>query len=409
MTALTWYREASTVEASRLSFTGRRQARRQRRADEARAYFLARRFTAAASNLGLARDTQSCAGIPGLAVPVVVSVRLGDPDRLLVAMMPGQVPEDFTAAAAGLAESLGVHRVDIRRRSHGFVFVELQRVDRLDTPVRLPGPLAMADHALLLGGLDTGRDLHVRLSELAHVLVQGQTGSGKSRFLYGLFSQLSDAADVLICGSDITNLVLRPFARTRHGLLIATGAGDIEAHADVLEELAGIMDERIARIPDDLDEFPCTAADPYMLCLIEELPGLLRRAAQVDAAAPRGAVKLKDRIQLAYGRLVAEGRKAGFRLVMVMQRADATIIGGYERGQCPLKISFSVDDLAAIRMMHPAATDDVVALHVSALPGRALVSMPGLPVARLRSPEMGAYQDFRTNVLSPITAEEVTT
>jgi hypothetical protein len=82
----------------------------------------------------------------------------------------------------------------------------------------------------------------------------------------------------------------------------------------------------------------------------------------------------------------------------VMQRADATIIGGYERGQCPLKISFSVDDLAAIRMLHPAASDELASFLVSALPGRALVSMPGLPVARLRSPEMGAYGDFRENV-----------
>jgi hypothetical protein len=336
-----------------------------------------------------------------MSVPRVVAVRLGDSDRLLVEMMAGQVVEDFRAVGAGLAESLGVHRVNVRSRTHGYVFVELQRVDLLDTPVALPGPLEMADHELLLGGLDDGRDLHVRLSQLAHVLVQGQTRSGKSRFLYGLFSQLADAADVLICGSDITALVLRPFEKTRHGLLMATGAGHIEEHADVLEDLVKIMDERIARIPDDVDVFECTATDPYMLTLIEELPGLLRRAAQVDAAAPRGTAKLKDRITGAYGRLLAEGAKAGFRLIIVMQRADATIIGGYERGQCPLKISFSVDDLAAIRMLHPAASEDLVSLHVSALPGRALVSMPGLPVARLRSPEMGAYADFRGNVQPP--------
>lgn len=137
-----------------------------------------------------------------------------------------------------------------------------------------------------------------------------------------------------------------------------------------------------------------------MVGVLEELPGLLRLAARQKT--------LSDRIKVAYGRLVSEGAKAGFRLVLVAQRADATIIGGYERGQCPLKISFSTDDPAAVRMCHPAASDDLVDVHMSVAPGRALVSMPGLPVARLRAPEMASYQDYRTNVAQPLVTESET-
>jgi S-DNA-T family DNA segregation ATPase FtsK/SpoIIIE len=366
----------------------------QDRQDAATASYLARKLIVTIANLGFGRDTESCAGLPGYALPTVLHVHLGETNRITLRMMDGQLPSDYRAVSSNLAEAFGCHRVRVERRSYGRIVLVLQRVDYLTEPVQLPGPLAMADHELLVGMLDDGRNLVVRLSELAHILVQGQTRSGKSRFVYGLFSQLSEAEDVLICGSDITGLVLRPFAKTRHGLLTAMGTKNPEAHADLLDELVSIMDDRIARMPDDLDVFPCTVDDPYMLTVLEELPGLLRVA--------RGTRGLADRIKDSYGRLVSEGAKAGFRLLVVMQRADANLIGGYERGQMPLKISFSVDDPAAVKMLHPTCSDDMAMVHIGSEPNRALVSMPGLPLGRFRAPEMASYQQYRANVLSPI-------
>jgi hypothetical protein len=400
MTAVTWEREASP-EASRPSLWERR--RRERR-DAEHASWLVRRCLAAMANSGLARHTESCGGLPGMVTPQVRSVRLGTVDRLLVQLMTGQTPAELREIAPNLAEAFGVRFVRVRRRSPGYVFLELHRTDPLDQVIALPDAAESATEPVLFGRTDDNRELRISLADQAHVLVQGQTRSGKSRFLYGLLSQVSDTSDVLICGSDITALVLRPFLGSRHGHLIATGAGDIAAHADVLDELVTIMDDRIARIPADQDVYPCGPNDPYLVTLLEELPGLLRRAAQVDG---RKNGPLHARIQSAYGRLLAEGAKAGFRLIIVMQRADATIIGGYERAQCPLRISFAVDDRAAVRMLHPAASDELADYHCSAPAGRALVSMPGLPIGRFRSPEMGSYQEYVINVLEASAAESV--
>lgn len=405
MTPITWFREASaTTEASWPFSRSWWRDRRQDQDDAARALYLAKRFTVAVSNLGLSRHTESCAGLPGIATPVVRSVRVGDVERLLVEVLPGQTPAEYRAESKGIAEALGCHHVRIRRRGPGYIHVELQHRDALEESISLPGNGIRAVDPLLLGRFDDGKPLTVRLSEQAHVLVQGQTRSGKSRFLYGLLSQISDAPDVLICGSDISALVLRPFAGTRHGHLIACGSADVDRHVEVLEDLVDVMDERIAAIPPDQDVYLCGPNDPYLITVIEELPGLLRVAAQADVKAPcvKGQPKRADRIKAAYGRLLAEGAKAGFRLVIVMQRADALIIGGYERAQCPLRISFAVDDRAAVRMLHPAASDDLAEWHCSALPGRALVSMPGLPVGRFRSPDMDSYRQYVTNVLTPI-------
>lgn len=396
MNAITWERIESVAD-DRPAFVRWLHARRQDRVDAEIASRLAQRFIATVAGAGLCRHTESCAGIPGYATPQVLHVRLGEVPRLTVRMMPGQVPGDYHEIASALAEGLGVHRVRITRRVRGLIHVDLQATDGLAQPVPLPRSIITADHDLVLGGLDDGRLLRLKLSQAAHLLVQGQTRSGKSRFLYGLLAQISDAPDVLISGSDVTGLVLRPFHDTRHGHLIATGSANPLDHIEVLEHLVSIMDQRIDSMPPELDIFPCSDTDPYMVTLIEELPSLLRRVS--------GDRKLVDRLQTAYGRLLAEGAKGGFRLVIVTQRADAKIIGGYERGQCPVRISFPVDDPTAVKMLHPAASDDLCLMHLSGHPGQALVSMPGLPVVRMRSPEMESYQQFRTAVASPPVTE----
>jgi hypothetical protein len=390
LTHVTWRREASIAGASRSACPGWLARRRQGRVDRDRAGLLVRRFLNGAAGAHLSRDTQSCAGLVGLVSPQVVHVVLGEKtDRLIVRMLPGQLVTDYQERSAKLAEALGVHALRITRRSPNHITLELLRVDPLAAVV----PATHTGPDLVLGRLDTGATFSVELGSIAHTIVQGQTRSGKSRFTYGLLAQLAHRPDVLICGSDVTGLLLRPFRGGRHEQLQATGSRDVREHLAVLEHLAKIMDDRIESIPEDSDVFPCTAADPWLFVVIEELPGLLRLAKQQG-----GKDKLADQIQAAFGRLLAEGAKAGIRLLLITQRADATIIGGFERGQAPLRISFAVEGKDAIRMLHPACPDEVALAHVSALPGRALLSAPGIPYARLRSPEMGDYVAFRDRI-----------
>lgn len=389
--AITWEREAFNFGASRSPLTRWLARRRQDAIDQARASGLARRFLAGVVGVGLAQDTVSCAGLSGVSTPRITHVTIGtDYDRLVVEMLPGQAIEHYREKAGLLAEAVGAACLRFRRITYGYLAVDVLYQDPLATQIKpVPGP------ELVLGLLDNGRRMTVSLDSTAHMIVQGQTRSGKSRFCYGVLVQLVERPDVLVCGSDVTGLLLRPFQGTRHEDLQALGSTNLQAHLEVLHRLVAIMDDRIAKIPEKDDVFPCSTADPYLFVVLEELPGLLRLAAHVDG---KKNGPLHTGIRAAFGRLLAEGAKAGLRLLLISQRADADIIGGFERGQAPVRVSFSVDSKDAVRMLHPSAPDELAEAHLTALPSYALVSAPGIACARLRAPEMGSYGAFHSAI-----------
>jgi hypothetical protein len=102
---------------------------------------------------------------------------------------------------------------------------------------------------------ESGDTIAHALAEPAHIAIQGQNGSGKSRLTYGLLAQAAHADDVLIAGSDITGLLLgAPFDGTRHRNWQAAGTADLEDHAAVLEALVAEMDKRLADMPLGVDK-----------------------------------------------------------------------------------------------------------------------------------------------------------
>lgn len=406
---IAWRRDVTSMEVAsrRLPLSRWLARRRQDETDASRAAWLVETFREVCWTAGLCQDTESCAGIPGSATPTVSGVCLGGIERLTIQMRAGQKLSDFERVASRLAEGLRVSRVRFRQKRPGTIVIELLRVDPLDSPVEGVAALTSAADPFLVGQIDTGEYLRVALSELAHIIVQGQTRSGKSRWTYAALAQYAGAPDVLICGSDVTGILLRPFVGTRHDQYLALGSGDVTRHAEALEALVAEMDARIARMPERLDVFPCTPVDPYLLTVIEEMPGLLRAAAAYDAANKKDKTQVKPRILAAYGRLIAEGAKVGVRLLIIAQRADADIVGGFERGQAPLRLSFRVDKAEAVRMLHPAAATETCEEHLSCPAGRALISAPELPAVRMRSPHQGDYGAFLDQVrsLAPVGVE----
>src|SRR5690606_4483205 len=400
-----WRREAPPAAPAALTPWGRRrEVRRAHEADAERVAELLRRWRATCYTAGLAEDTESCAGIPGAAFPEVRSVVLGsDSDRLMVETIPGQVAKDYQAQAHRIAAGMGVPRVRIRQRGGslpGYLIVELLRVDPLAQPVMLPTGARLAEHPVLMLGCETGEDLRVSLLDSMHIICQGQTRSGKTRWVYGLLGQLCGCVDVRICGSDITGRVARAFAGTRHEDGWATGSNYIEAHAEALEAVVAEMDRRNAPMPPRVDVYPVSEAEPLLFVVVEELAGLVEAAAAADAVRTRpsrgmpATPKLADRIKGALKRLMAEGAKVGIRVLLPVQRAEAGIIGGFARAQASLRLSFRVDDAESVRMLHPLV-DPVLALeHATAEPAIALVSGPGLSLTRGRAPHMPDYATY---------------
>lgn len=392
---ITWYRKDDNLGNGVITRFMKR--RNQEEWDRRRCAELVRRFGEAAQSLGLAKDTTSNVGIPGLVAPQVTHIVFnGVVERLTIRMLPGQLIEQYRSLTRELAEALGVAGISFHRRTHGVVILELLRHDPLESIVDLPALTSGDADEVLVGMLGNGQHLKVDLGSLAHILVQGQTRSGKSRWVYGWLSQLAKATNVRISGSDVTGILLRPLQGTKHDQHLALGTKNLEHHAEVLESLVRIMDERIERVPEDRDTLPITDDDPYELVTIEELPGLIEAAENLDAQ--RKGQKLAARIRGAYGRLLAEGAKVGFRVLIIMQRADASIIGGFQRGQATVRLSFPVADPGSVKMLHSQVDDATADEHTLGQPGRALVSGPGIPVQRLRAPHMGDYAAFRDNV-----------
>lgn len=366
-------------------------ARRDRLADDrtsdAQASALAWAWRLACIGAGLGRDVGTVTG-PTTSTPRLVHVTLGPPAVLVVELLPGQLPGDVRDAASRLAPHLGYRTLRVSRRGHRHVAVTLLQDDPLGPEFPLP-PAAELGPRLLLARDERGHDVVAFPEELPHLVVQGQTRSGKSAWLYALLAQLVDRRGVRIAGVDPTGLLLRPFSTGgRPAPLQAVGLADPARIVTVLDDLVAEMDRRVAEIDPRSDRVALSWRLPLIVVVLEEWPGVLRLLDQLDA---RGAGKAA---RAAVSRLLAEGHKAGLRVVMVCQRADAAVIGGAERANIGGRVTFRVDAAEAVKMLHPGAGLGLVHEITTAPPGVALLELPGRSVGRVRSPWIGGYGAF---------------
>jgi DNA segregation ATPase FtsK/SpoIIIE-like protein len=338
------------------------------------------------AGVGLISAQSTIAAGHAILIPHVVQVRHGSPTSLIVRTLPGQLPEDYTLHADRIARSLGVARIRIIGIGPSLIRVDLLEVDPLNEVVHLPRqPLHGPDDLMLLGVDDTGTLYRITPQDLVHLAIQGTTGSGKSIFVYGLLGQLVRAPNLLIALSDPTGLLARPFHGTVHHEWQVSGS-DPEHHADLLEQLVDTMDQRIATLPPRRDQVDISEGCPLIVAVLEEYPGLIRAAGALDGTKKAGG--LVERIKLLVSRLVSEGRKAGIRLVIIAQRFEASVVGGFERDQMTIKLSFRVGNAASVEMLHPTGRT-AAEEHAISPPGVALLSAPGVPLVRIKSPYLG--------------------
>ncbi|OLM27657.1 hypothetical protein Ae717Ps2_7268 [Pseudonocardia sp. Ae717_Ps2] len=323
---------------------------------------------------GLSHTVQVASGTT-IVIPTLARADLSGPDPVLVVRkIHGQLIEDFRAdeASRRIAAALGYDRIRVYPRGSEWVRIELLIGDPLDGEV--PAPLAgrglsVSDVEITIARDELGNPLRQSWVEGPHVCIQGATRSGKSVWCYSALAQLARLDDVLIAGSDLSGLLLgRPYVGTRHHEWQATGSADVEAHRDLLVRLVAEMDTRIRNLPPRRDKFTrFHAGFPLIVVVLEEFAGLLRLAS--TAPVEKGQPKMREQLLALYGRLVSEGHKAGLRLMVVTQRADATVVGGFERGQLGLRISFRLDDPEALVMLHGQSARDHLEGTSSPRPG----------------------------------------
>lgn len=363
------------------------RARRGRRLDHqldgAEAERLAWAWREACAGSSLGRTVSTVTG-PTTSTPKLTSITLGPPVVLIVQLLPGQMASDVRRAAPRLAGHLGAVALRIDARGLEYVRIELLPVDPLDGIVEFTAPHS----GVWLARCEDGRDLHTEWADLPHIGVQGQTRSGKTAWCYSLLAQAVRDPAVRVAGLDASGLLLRPFAGSAHEEWQACGLADLDRVEKVLAALVAEMDARIAGMPADRDQVETSLEVPLTLVVLEEWPGVLRA---VDAAADS---KMGRRVRALVARLAAEGHKAGYRLVMVAQRFEATVVGGAERAQLSGRLSFRLDNADSVKLLHPAADLDLAGAHAEAPDGVALLSWPGRPLSRVRAPWIGGYPQY---------------
>lgn len=344
----------------------------------------------ACEGAGFVRTVDTVSG-PTVIPPRLVHIVLGPPTVLTIELQPGQVIADLRALSSRLAPHLGAVALRIEPAGHVHARVTLLPSDPLaDTYAlddRTTGPV-------VLGADEDGHLVEVdEPNRLTHMVVAGSTGSGKSGWLYAFLPQVCRRPDIRVAGVDASGLLFRPLPADEWRV---SGLADPFAVEKAVTSLVVEMNRRITEeIPADQDTVTTSRGLPLVLVVFEEWPGTLRALDVADS-------KVAKRVRLGVARLLAESRKAGMRVVLVAQRAEAAIIGAAERSQCPTRLTFGASSVEDIRLLHPECPLDAAESHVSGPAGVALLSMPGKPLRRVRGPWNGnGYGEYVRRVSLP--------
>lgn len=367
---------------------------RDRMADQMIVDDLVWSFRQACYGSGLFLNVDGRVAGPAFSTPQITTVHLGDPTTFVVRMLPGTTPAQLALVGRLIAPALGGIALKVHDRGHGWALVELLTRDPLAGV--LPLVLPRAGHRVLIGRTDDGRDVEEDWRGGAHTVVQGVTRSGKSVWTYGTLAQLAGQPDVTIAGCDPTGILLRPFAGTKHESWQVSGMADLGAYEQLFTRLVEEMQGRIDELPDDRDTIELGPDRPLIVIVLEEWAAILRTA---DAAKTKEHDSGKI-IRALVARLLAESAKVGMRVIILVQRAEAAVIGSFERAMCSLRISFRCDNPASVELLHPGAPKPDAEAHTAAEPGIALITQPGALLQRMRAPYLGGYPQYAAAVRS---------
>jgi len=234
-----------------------------------------------------------------------------------------------------IAAALDANNCRVSRRG-AVVDIEIPRDD--PQPVRLlplyrqlvesndkPVPPATA----ILGLADDGAPLMIRLPspDVAHILVSGTTGSGKTVLLQTMIASLAmfnrprDLALVLV---DPKAHAFRVFSRLPH--LARPVVTDIQETIETLYSLVRLMERRGVK----------STGDPTVILLIDELADIL-----LVGGKP---------VELALTRLTQRGREAGIHIVAATQKPTAEVLGPLVKANFPVRLTGRVASVEDARV-----------------------------------------------------------
>lgn len=255
-------------------------------------------------------------------VPVLCGVTAGgEADVVRARMLPGQVVEDWGKAAPRLAQTFGVRELRVRSVPGRVHEVELRalRRDALAALVPVPEPADVVDLAAVPVGMrEDGAALTLPLL-YAHLLIGGETGSGKGSVIWSLLCGIAPA----IRDGHVRVWAIDP----KGGVELAAGEplfdrfchGGPEEVAKLLEEAVAGMRARAEWMRGRTRKFvPRQGRGALLVIVVDEL---------ASVTAYVNDPRLRKRIADALALLLAQGRAVGIVVVAATQDVRKETVG----------------------------------------------------------------------------------
>jgi S-DNA-T family DNA segregation ATPase FtsK/SpoIIIE len=249
----------------------------------------------------------------------------------------------ITALESNIALDLGAHTIRMEAPIPGKKAVGIEVPNAKSATVRVSSILSAADWmnnqsplGVVIGKDIAGLPIVGSLDKMPHLLVAGQTGSGKSVMINALLTSLlyrNSPSDLKLILVDPKQVEMAPYEDIPH--LLTPVITEPEKCISALKWAVAEMERRYTALAEakkrNISEYNTVMKDqnmPYIVIIIDELADLMMMAA-------------RD-VESLIVRLAQKARAVGIHLVLATQRPSVDVITGLIKANVPARIAFTV-------------------------------------------------------------------